>query len=262
MMKSFNINFFGTNVSVISQCKQIMRVQEMIDFPNSNYVTYTNVHVVVTSKNNDVLRTAINNAAIVSPDGMPLVKVAKWKKVSGIEKCSGPDMIIKIIEDGLEKGYKHYFYGSTTETLKKLKNELEQKYPTIIIVGDCSPPFRVLTDEEDQAIVSEINELNPDCIWVGLGAPKQELWMFNHMNKIKRGVMFGVGAAFDFHADTLKRAPVWMQEYGLEWFYRLIKEPKRLWKRYLVTNTLFIWYLIKHGVKIIKHDEINIEDEG
>lgn len=247
------VNFFGTYISVINQEKQLIKIDSLIHDNKTSYITYSNVHVVVTSKKNEALRKAINSAAIASPDGMPLVKLARWKKATEMERCSGPDMFTSIIEHGLERGYQHYFYGSTEETLEMLQTSLKDKYPEIKIVGALSPPFRELSDEEDKAIMDEINRLNPDCIWVGLGAPKQELWMNSHKDKINRGIMFGVGAAFDFHAGTIKRAPVWMQKNSLEWFYRLIKEPTRLWRRYFVTNALFIYYCLMHGIELTKY---------
>ena len=138
------------------------------------------------------------------------------------------------------KGYRHYFYGATDETLEKLYSVLVKTYPGIQIAGMYSPPFRPMTDAEDKAIVSRINETNPDFIWVGLGAPKQEKWMAAHQGRVS-GLMVGVGAGFDYYAGNIKRAPMWMQESNLEWLYRLMQDPKRLFGRYLKTNTLFIW---------------------
>lgn len=145
----------------------------------------------------------------------------------------------KIFESSDSNGYRHYFYGSTEETLKKLRDKLQEKYPNINIVGMYSPPFRTLTEEEDNEIIKNINNTEADIVWVGLGAPKQEIWMNNHKNKIK-GLMIGVGAGFDYHAGNIKRAPKWMQKCSLEWLYRLLQDPKRLFKRYFRTNTKFI----------------------
>lgn len=246
-----SVLFFGTKISWICESGQLNVINDFIRSNKSKYITYSNVHVIVTAKNDMRLQKALNEADLVSPDGMPLVRIGKMSGANCIEKCSGPDMMVKIIEDGLDKGYKHYFYGSTDKTLDTLHEELKAKYPDINIVGKYSPPFRPLTEEEDQNIVDEINDLNPDCIWIGLGAPKQEVWMHEHRGRLNRGVMFGVGAAFDFHAGLLKRAPVWMQKHGLEWFYRLMQEPKRLFKRYFVTNFLFVWYTLTHKIEVV-----------
>lgn len=141
------------------------------------------------------------------------------------------------------EGYTHYFYGSTEQTLKFLEKNLREKYPKLKIAGTYSPPFRKLTKEEDRKVVERINAAKPDFIWVGLGAPKQERWMYEHRGRIN-GIMLGVGAAFDFHAGTSKRAPKWMQEFYLEWLYRLIQDPKRLLKRYMFSNMEFIWLIL------------------
>lgn len=245
-----SINFFGTKISWICEQGQLTMVNQFIKSNTPKYITYSNVHVVVTSKNNEMLRNAINSADLASPDGMPLVYFGRKHGAHCVEKCSGPDMLTKVIENGLDEGYKHYFYGSKQDTLDELENQLTIRYPEINIVGKYSPPFRKLLKEEDLTISEEINRLSPDCIWIGLGAPKQEIWMLEHKNALNRGVMFGVGAAFDFHAGKLKRAPVWMQVYSLEWLYRLVKEPRRLFRRYFKTNVLFLWYLLRHEIVV------------
>lgn len=154
-------------------------------------------------------------------------------------RVTGPCLMGEIFNISTENGYRHYFYGSTEETLKKLSSKLEEKYPGLQIAGMCSPPFRPLTDEEDEKVVKMINDTNPDFVWIGLGAPKQEKWMAMHQGKIQ-GLMVGVGAGFDYYADNIKRAPKWMQSNNLEWLYRLIQDPKRLFSRYLITNTKFL----------------------
>lgn len=157
---------------------------------------------------------------------------------------AGPDLMPEIFRLSEERGYRNYFYGSTQETLNALRKNLQIQYPRLNIVGMYSPPFRPLTEEEDRLAVGAINEARPDFIWIGLGAPKQEKWMADHEGKVC-GLMLGVGAGFDFHAGTVKRAPMWMQETCMEWLYRLGRDPKRLLPRYLDTNFSFIFYLLK-----------------
>ena len=144
------------------------------------------------------------------------------------------------------KGYRHYFYGSTEETLDKLYQKLIINYPNIQIVGMYSPPFRPLTKEEDEDIIKRINETKPHFVWIGLGAPKQEKWMALHQGKVD-GFMVGVGAGFDYLAENISRAPKWMQKLNMEWGYRLLQDPKRLFRRYWDTNTKFIWHVIIRG---------------
>ena len=147
-----------------------------------------------------------------------------------------------------KKGYRHYFYGSRQETLDALKVKLAEEYPKMNVVGMYSPPFRPMTEEEDEEAIRNINECNPDFIWIGLGAPKQEKWMAAHDGRVC-GVMLGVGAGFDFHAGTIKRAPLWMQEFCMEWLFRIGQDPKRLFPRYLDTNFSFVYYLFREWLK-------------
>ena len=163
-----------------------------------------------------------------------------------MERTTGPDYLKEIISISEEQGYRHYFYGSTEETLKKLEESLKKDYPEVQIAGMYSPPFRPLSAEEDLEITKKINESHADFVWVGLGAPKQECWMAEHQGKIN-GFMVGVGAAFDYMAGNIERAPLWMQKMNLEWLYRLMQEPKRLFKRYFYTNTKFIWNAVILG---------------
>ena len=157
-----------------------------------------------------------------------------------MQRVTGPDYMLKTIALGLSQGWRHYFYGSTPETLEKMEKALREEYPDIQIAGMYSPPFRALSAEEDGAIVEKINEAAPDFVWVGLGAPKQEIWMHDHQGRVQ-GLMVGVGAAFDYTAGNISRAPQWMQKHNLEWLYRLMQDPKRLFKRYFVTNTTYIF---------------------
>ena len=163
---------------------------------------------------------------------------------AGQQRINGPDLMWKYCEQAQYRDESVFFYGSSEATLALLKTKLLSAFPTLKIAGVISPPFRTLTSAEDMAIIEQINTSGAGVVWVSLGCPKQELWMAEHRGRIN-AVMVGVGAAFDYHAGTLKRAPLWMQHNGLEWFYRLVSEPRRLWKRYLITNTLFVLKAIR-----------------
>ena len=152
----------------------------------------------------------------------------------------------EILKISSQEGYRHFFYGSTEKTLLKLSRTIERRYPDVQVAGMYSPPFRSLSKEEDEEIIRKINESEADFVWVGLGAPKQERWMAEHQGKVQ-GFMIGVGAAFDYLAGNIERAPMWMQKANLEWLYRLMQEPKRLFKRYFYTNTKFIWNAVIRG---------------
>ncbi len=238
-------NILGVQVAVANMEKILCFLEENIEELRGNYICVSNVHTTVMAYEDENYCRIQNNAAAVLPDGKPLSVVEKRRGgFKEAEKVSGPDLMPEVFKLSERTGYRHFFYGSTDKTLELLKSNLMARYPKLQITGMYAPPFRQLTSEEDEKIVQKINESQADFLWVGLGAPKQEIWMAEHKNGIQ-AVMIGVGAGFDFHAGTVKRAPVWMQKCGLEWFYRLLKDPKRLWKRYVVTNSKFVWYMIK-----------------
>ena len=157
-----------------------------------------------------------------------------------IQRTTGPDLMMEVFRQSTAHGWRHYFYGSTQEVQEKMITRLQQEYPGLIIAGTDVPPFRELTPEEDALAVARINQAQPDFVWVGLGAPKQERWMAAHQGRV-HGLMIGVGAGFDFFSGNVKRAPLWMQKHSLEWLYRLMQDPKRLFQRYWSTNLKFIW---------------------
>jgi len=220
-------------------------VLDRIENQQGGYVCFSNVHTVVTARKDLRLRQITNKSFLSVPDGKPLSIVGKWRGIVSIGRVAGPDFMPYFVRAA--KGVRHFFFGSTPETLEKLVTNIRKQYPDTIIVGSYSPPFGVVSDGEMEKILSTIKQTGPDVIWVGLGAPKQEYWMADNWQKLKPAVLMGVGAAFDVHAGHISRAPIWMQFLSLEWLYRLTREPGRLWKRYLVTNSLFVYYLIKHA---------------
>ena len=230
----------GVQIAVLSMEKLVNFLQTHRKELQGQYICVSNVHTTVMAYEDTTYRSVQNGAVLAIPDGGPLSSVAHRRGYTEMQRTTGPDLMEEIFKISVQNGYRHFFYGSTTETLEHLKSNLEMKYPGIQIAGMYSPPFRELTAQEDQKIVSRINETNSDFVWIGLGAPKQELWMAAHRGKIQ-GIMVGVGAGFNYHAGELQRAPKWMQCCNLEWLYRLIQDPKRLFKRYLITNTKFIW---------------------
>lgn len=249
ILQKLNINtckVLGVDIAVSNMDEVSRLFFDYMDQLRGEYVCISNVHTTVMAYEDEQYRRVQNEAFMAVPDGKPLVLACKKKGFKNAGRIAGPDLMPEILKMSQEKGYTHYFYGSTKETLSLLGERLLKNYPGLKIAGMYAPPFRPLTEEEDEAIISRINEANPDFIWVGLGAPKQENWMNVHRGKVN-GIMFGVGAAFDFHAGTLKRAPRWMQEWCLEWLYRLCQDPKRLFKRYLKTNTKFIWLTLFKG---------------
>lgn len=239
-------NIMGVNIAAINMEWLLDFTENHIKVLSGDYMCVSNVHTTVTAwEDKDYCN--IQNSSIMSiPDGGPLSSVGRKRGFQDMERTTGPNYMEEILKVSVEKGYSHYFYGSTEETLEKLYKVLKQDYPGLQIAGMYSPPFRELSEEEDEAIVNSINKTNPDFIWVGLGAPKQERWMSAHQGRVN-GFMIGVGAAFDYFAGNIKRAPQWMQKCNLEWAYRLMQDPKRLFKRYWNTNTRFIWNAVIMG---------------
>ena len=233
-------NILGVNIAAIN-------MDWLLDFTDNNlknlkgeYMCVSNVHTTVMSYDNPKYRDVQNGGIMAIPDGGPLSSVGRKRGFPDMQRTTGPSYMEEIFKISAQKEYTHYFYGATQETLDIMKEKLLEKYPEINILGMYSPPFRPLTQEEDEAVINEINSLNPDFVWIGLGAPKQEKWMAEHKDKIN-GFMVGVGAGFDYFAENIQRAPEWMQKSNLEWLYRLMQDPKRLFKRYFYTNTKFIW---------------------
>lgn len=233
-------NIMGVNIAAINMEWLLDYLEKNLSKIKGDYICVSNVHTTVTSYE-DAAYCAIQNGGLMAiPDGGPLSTVGQKRGYKNMERTTGPSLMGEIFEISAKKGYRHYFYGSKEETLELLRQKLTSNYPGIQIAGMYSPPFRPLTEEEDKVVVEKINETKPDFVWIGLGAPKQEKWMAAHLGKIN-GLMIGVGAGFDYYAENIKRAPEWMQKHNLEWLYRLLQDPKRLFKRYLITNTKFIW---------------------
>ncbi len=235
-------DILGVHIAVINMQWLLNYLDKNIHDLKGDYICVSNVHTTVTSYEDPKYLDIQNNALMAIPDGGPLSSLGRKRGYPNMERVTGPSLMGEVFKEG----YKHYFYGSTEETLTLLKEKLEKNYPNMTIVGMYSPPFRTLSTEEDEEVIKQINDTQPDFVWVGLGAPKQERWMSEHQGKID-GLMLGVGAGFDYYAGNIQRAPEWMQTHNLEWLYRLIQDPKRLFKRYLVTNTKFIWNAIIRG---------------
>jgi N-acetylglucosaminyldiphosphoundecaprenol N-acetyl-beta-D-mannosaminyltransferase len=237
-------NILGVELAAVDMEWTMEFLKKNINNLSGDYICVSNVHTTMMSYDDPKYRTIQNLGIMALPDGGPLSSVGKQRGYERMGRVAGPDLMDEIFKISVDNGYRHYFYGSTEKTLQKLRGNLQKGYPGLQIVGMYSPPFRSITDEEDEQIVKAINDENPDLVWIGLGAPKQEKWMAAHQGKVK-GLMIGVGAGFDYFAGNIKRAPEFMRNSNLEWFFRLIQEPKRLLKRYLITNTKFIWLVVR-----------------
>lgn len=234
------VNVLGVGISAINLRSAGDAITAALESRSKGYICVTGVHGVCEAQTDPAFKDILNQSFLTTPDGMPMVWCG-WKEGrKEMDRVYGPDLMLQVFEEGVASGVKHYFYGGREGVADMLKEKLEARFPGVKIVGTYCPPFRSLTPEERSALQNEVRQLQPDIIWVGLSTPKQERFMAEYLPLLDTTLMFGVGAAFDFHAGMVPQAPRWIQRAGMEWFYRLTKEPKRLWKRYLINNPLFI----------------------
>lgn len=248
-------DILGTRINVTDMKQTTDYIISHMDELRGKYICVSNVHTTVMAYEDEEYRNIQNSAAMALPDGAPLSAYSRHYGFEDAQRVTGPDLLLELLKKKKEngKGYRHFFYGSTQETLAAMEREIARAYPDAEVAGMYSPPFREITPAEDAADVAMINEAKPDFIWIGLGAPKQEKWMYEHRGQLC-GVSIGVGAGFDFLGGSKKRAPAIMQKLCLEWLYRLIQDPKRLLRRYFTTNLKFFKYILKerhfeHGQK-------------
>lgn len=231
---------FGAPIDVIDWQSALSRIGRWASAKESRYVCICNAHSVVTATDDAAFSAAVQQADMATPDGAPVAWLIGKQTGQPQQRINGPDLMWRYLADGAAVGGPVFLYGGKVETLEVLHRRVLEEFPDLQIAGIYSPPFRELTADEDQQVVDMVNRSGATTVWVSLGCPKQEKWMAEHRGRIQ-AVMIGVGAAFDYHAGTIRRAPLWMQRNGLEWLHRLASEPGRLWKRYLVTNSLFMF---------------------
>jgi N-acetylglucosaminyldiphosphoundecaprenol N-acetyl-beta-D-mannosaminyltransferase len=230
----------GVGISAITMQHALDQMRCWIEQRQRAYVVVAPVHAVMEAQFHADYRTIVNRADMVTPDGMPLVLLSRWMGQRHVERVYGPDLMLAFSQLAAEHGFSSFFYGGAAGIPAQLADALTQRFPGLQVAGAYSPPYRALTPDEDQAVVDMINAANPDVVWVGLGCPKQDIWMAEHRALLNAPVLVGVGAAFDFIAGQKRQAPRWMMRYSLEWLFRLLQEPHRLWRRYLFYNPLFV----------------------
>jgi N-acetylglucosaminyldiphosphoundecaprenol N-acetyl-beta-D-mannosaminyltransferase len=248
------VNVLGVGVNPVSQAQALATIEGWIAAKDRQYVCVSGIHGVMESQRDEELRAIHNAAGMVVPDGMPLVWLSRMQGFRQVERVYGPDLLLSCCDRSLSRGYRHFFYGGGPGVPELLIGRLQARFPGLQVAGSYSPPFRVLTPAEDRDVVDRINGVQPDIVWVGLSTPKQERWMAQHRGQLTAPVFVGVGAAFDFHAGLKRQAPRWMQRSGLEWMFRLLTEPRRLWRRYLRNNPLFVCYIVLQGLGLRRYD--------
>ena len=227
-------------------------VMEALRDRRRGYVCVTGVHGVSEAQTNPRFRSILNSAFLNTTDGMPLVWLGRRAIGPRVDRVYGPDLMLEILQATQHTGHRHFFYGGAPGVADELKARMEKRYPGIAIVGTYCPPFRPLNTDEEAELSTLVRDRKPDIIWVGLSTPKQELFMAEYLPRLETTLMFGVGAAFDFHTGRVSQAPRWMQRSGLEWFYRLSREPRRLGPRYLINNPLFVARLAAESLGLRK----------
>lgn len=245
------VDVLGVGISAIDRPTAVEEVTGWVERRARRYVCVTGVHGVMESQRDPDLRDIHNSSGLTTPDGMPMVWAGRFAGARGMERVYGPDLMLDVLARAEVRGWRSYFYGGAPGTPELLVERLRERFPTLLVAGTCSPPFRPLTPEESERTCAEINAARPDLVWVGLSTPKQERWMAAHRNRLDAQVLLGVGAAFDIHAGLLPQAPPWMQRSGLEWLYRLAREPRRLWRRYLYNNPRFVATVLRRPPRLL-----------
>jgi N-acetylglucosaminyldiphosphoundecaprenol N-acetyl-beta-D-mannosaminyltransferase len=245
-------NVLGVAVSSVQIPDVIAHVAAWVrERKSCHYVAVTGMHGITEAQHDDRFKHILNSADLVVPDGMPLVWLGRLRGFPLRRRVYGPELMMTFCQETASKGYRHFFYGGTSGLPERLSENLRRQIPELQIAGTFSPPFGRVTPEEDEATVAMINAASPDVVWVGLSEIKQDTWMYEHCGKLNVPVLVGIGAAFDFLAGTKRQAPEWMRENGLEWLFRLLQEPRRLWRRYLVYGSEFLVlvFLEQLGIK-------------
>ena len=248
--KTQRIDIIGIDVDVLSWDSTIKKIISWASRNQSKYICITNTSSLVISKKNKLLQKSLKNADMVTPDGMPVALLMRLYGATNQQRINGPDLMLKTCLEASQLNLSIFLLGGTEQVLMQLHKNLQSMFPNLNIAGTYSPPFGDFSETENRKISNLINNSSANLVWVAFGNPKQEIWMSQNSKNIN-SVLIGVGAAFEFHAGFIKRAPKWMQKYGFEWLHRLFQEPKRLWKRYLVGNTMFVVHSFNQMVKKI-----------
>ena len=231
----------GINVDAVTMQDSLTRIRAMLESGIKGYICCANVHGVTEAQHIPELRRAYAESAMTVPDGMPLAWVGRWQGFRNMERVCGPDLMLEVFTRPEFNGKTHYLYGGCELVAEELRDRLLDRNPQARIVGVRTPPFHDLTAAEEQELTQDVAELKPDIVWVGISCPKQELLMARMLGKLDTKLMFGVGAAFDFHTGRIHDAAPWVKRAGLQWVHRLLQDPRRLWRRYLRNNPEFIW---------------------
>jgi N-acetylglucosaminyldiphosphoundecaprenol N-acetyl-beta-D-mannosaminyltransferase len=238
------INVLGVGISAITPDRALQSIADWVESGERHYVCVCAVHTVMECQRDPELRGMVNRASLAVPDGMPLVWISHLKGQPHVRRVYGPDLMLSFCELAARRGYTNYLLGGTVGQPELLSRRLVERFPSLLIVGGTATPARPISRVENEQIIAAINDAGPDVVWVGMGTGYQERWIAENRHRLGVPVLIGVGAAFDMHSRKVHQAPAWMQRSGLEWFFRLLQEPLRLWRRYLLGNPSFVYRLV------------------
>ncbi|HKO13746.1 MAG TPA: WecB/TagA/CpsF family glycosyltransferase [Acidobacteriaceae bacterium] len=244
------VNVLGVGIDAVDLPRAVEAIASSIARRDGGYVCVTGVHGVMESQRDPTFRRILNESLVTTPDGMPMVWVGRARGFTRMRRVYGPDLMLELCRRSRDAGFSHFLYGGIPGVAGQLAQRLIERFPGLRVLGTYTPPFRPLTDAEEDALVQHITALRPDIIWVGLSTPRQERFMARLAPRVAPAVMIGVGAAFDFHTGRVRQAPRWMQQCGLEWLFRAIQEPRRLGPRYARNNVPFIFRILLQSLGV------------
>lgn len=236
-------NLLGIGISAITMANAVAETDALLQSGGRGYICVTGVHGIMEAQHDEAFRDILNSSFLTTPDGMPTVWVGRHQGFT-MNRVYGPDFMLALCRHSVERGYRHFLYGGNIGIADALKVSLEQKIPGLQIVGTYTPPFRPLVASELRDLQALVAQTQPDIMWIGLSTPKQERFMAEYLPQLNVQVMAGVGAAFDLHTGKIHDAPQWIKKLGMQWLHRLLQDPKRLWKRYLINNPKFLWLIL------------------
>lgn len=243
-------NVLDVHISAIDMAHAVRTIEGWIENDTPDYVCICTVHTVMECQRDSALRETVNGAGLRTPDGMPMVWLSRHAGHEHVSRVYGPDLMLELARRSPETGHRHFFYGGAPGVADELARRLEDRFPGLNVAGTHCPPMVSVGELESEETIREINDSGADIVWVGLGTPKQDWWVANHRPLLTAPVLIAVGAAFDFHTGRVRQAPTWMQRHGLEWLFRLSQDPKRLWRRYLIDNGLFVARLARREASL------------
>ncbi len=256
------VNVLGVGISAINLASARAAIAGALDTRRKGYVCVTPVHGVMEARRDPELRKIFNRALLCTPDGMPMVWAGRLAGFSGVDRVYGPDLMLDICAWSRASGRSHFFYGGAQGVAELLSRKLRERFPGLRVAGTFTPPYRPLDPAEETALIEHVAAARPDLFWVGLSTPKQERFMAEYLPRLDTTIMLGVGAAFDFHTGRVRQAPRWVQRAGFEWLFRLCMEPRRLWRRYLRANPLFLALILAQITRLRKFPIEPAPDDG